>query len=71
MCFSIPLKVISTTKSFATLDDGQKIRIKRGVVPHSGEYVRIIGNVIVDTLSHEEGQNVRRLIKELHTQQPE
>ncbi len=68
MCFSIPLKVISTTKTHAVLEDGQKVRIGRGVVAATGEYVRVLGSVIVDTLTHEEGQNVRRLIKELNTQ---
>lgn len=64
MCFSIPLKVSTVQGNIARLEDGREVNIK-GMSVNEGMYVRVIGNIVVDTLSTEDGERVQELIKDL------
>lgn len=64
MCFSIPLKVSTVQGNIARLEDGREVNIK-GMSVNEGMYVRVIGNIVVDTLSKEDGERVQELIKDL------
>ncbi|MCX8008383.1 MAG: HypC/HybG/HupF family hydrogenase formation chaperone [Patescibacteria group bacterium] len=64
MCFSIPLKVVKIQKTHAILENGIKIRIDTQNI-QQGDYVRIVGNMIVDKLSKKDGEAIRKLIADL------
>jgi hydrogenase maturation factor len=65
MCFSIPIKVLKVKGANAVLENGKKILIKNTRIK-AGQYVRISGNSIVDTLSKKEGDSIRHLIANVY-----
>lgn len=66
MCFSIPLQVKEITDNHAILENGSHVIIEDTTLK-VGDFVRIAGNVIVDTLTTDEGNSIRQLIAELNT----
>lgn len=66
MCFSIPYKVLKIKNGKATVEGGREIKIGKELQVKKGDYLRIIGNIAVDTLSVEEGLKLRQLIKKLN-----
>jgi hydrogenase maturation factor len=67
MCFSVPYKVLKIDKNTAFLEGGKTIKIGKELSVKPGEYLRIIGDVAVGSLSKSEGLKVRKLIKSLNT----
>lgn len=66
MCFAIPYRIKKRKGNKATLEDGQIIDVNNNMSLQKGDYVRLAGNVIVDTLSKQEGTKIRHLIKSLY-----
>lgn len=66
MCFSVPLKVLGVKKRHAELEGGLKMALDQDMTVKKGQYVRVLGNVAVDTLTVQEGQRIRHLIKSLN-----
>ncbi len=64
MCFSIPLKVSTVRGNIARLENGREVNIK-GISVNEGMYVRVVGTIVVDTLSAEDGERIQQLIKDL------
>lgn len=66
MCFAVPLKVLDVNKRRAKLEGGLKVAFDKDMIVKKGQYVRVLGDVAVDALTVQEGQQVRRLIKSLN-----
>lgn len=66
MCFSIPYKVLSVEDGSVIIEGNKTIKIDRDIKIKKGEYVKIIGNMAVDSLSKKEGLKIRKLIKRLN-----
>lgn len=66
MCFAIPYRIQKRNGDKATLEDGRIIDVHHNTSLEIGSYVRLAGDVIVDTLSKQEGIKIRHLIKSLH-----
>ncbi|HLD27060.1 MAG TPA: hypothetical protein VJB63_03835 [Patescibacteria group bacterium] len=66
MCFAIPYKIKKKEKNTATLEDGRIIQLNRKMELEKGDYIRLIGDVIVDTISKQEGMKIRRFISSLY-----
>lgn len=66
MCFSIPIKINKISGKFATAEGGKKIRLENGLKIRSGDYIRISGNLMVDTIQKNQALKIRRLIKRLN-----
>ncbi len=49
MCFAIPYRIKKRKGNKATLEDGQIIDVNNNMSLQKGDYVRLAGNVIVDT----------------------
>lgn len=64
MCFSIPLKVSTIQGNIARLEDGREVSIQ-GITVNEGMYVRVVGNMVVDTLSTKDGERIQKLILDL------
>ena len=67
MCFSIPYKVLKSTKDQAILEGGKVIKLGNELNVRKDEYLQILGNVAVGKLSKAEGLKIRKLIKKLNT----
>jgi len=66
MCFSIPLKITKITKRYAILENGSKVYLEKSFTTIKvGTYVRVQDSVIVDSLTKQDGEGIRKLIKEL------
>lgn len=66
MCFSIPYKVLRTTKDKAILEGGKSVKIGKELRVKNGDYLQIIGDVAVGRLSKARGLKIRQLIKKLN-----
>ena len=66
MCFSIPLKIIKVDKNTAITEGGLNVFIDEEFVVNTGDYVRVLGNIVVDKLSKNEGLKIRKLLKNLN-----
>lgn len=67
MCFSIPYKVLKSTKDQAILEGGKVIKLGNELNVKKDEYLQILGNVAVGKLSKTQGLKIRKLIKKLNT----
>ena len=67
MCFSVPLKVLTTRGQTAVVEGGLNIRLGRELRVKPGDYVRVVGRVAVDKLTRNQGARVRQLISSLNT----
>jgi hydrogenase maturation factor len=67
MCFSIPAKVIDVKKSSILIEGNKEIRIEKDLKIKKGDYVQIIGSIVVDKLSNAQGLKIRKLLKSLNT----
>lgn len=68
MCFAIPYKILKVNKKSVLIEGDKKITIGEASNLKAGDYVRIAGNVAVDSLKQEEGLNIRKLIKSVYVQ---
>jgi hydrogenase maturation factor len=66
MCFSIPYKVVKVGKDNVIIEGGKVIRIDHEIDIKKGSYVQVVGDVVVDALTRENGLRVRKLIKRLN-----
>jgi hydrogenase maturation factor len=66
MCFAIPYKVLKIRQGSALIEGGKIVRLGREIKVKKDEYLRIIGNMAVGSLSKKEGVKIRRLIKSLN-----
>lgn len=67
MCFTVPYKVIEITNTDAILEGGKHIRLDKHLPIKKGDYIRVSGDVIVDTMSKADGEKVVNLIQSLST----
>lgn len=63
MCFAVPWKVVTIENGWATLENGNKARLDPELDVIIGSYVRIRGNIVVDYLTKEEGEEIQKVIK--------
>ena len=66
MCFSVPIRIISISNGWLKLETGDKIKNTLGKKVRSGDYARISGNIVIDTLTKKEGDAIRTLILNLN-----
>lgn len=66
MCLSIPYQVVHVNKNFVTIETGAKIKITKEMKVKKGAFVRIVGNIVVDSLTKSQGLKIRTLIKTLN-----
>lgn len=66
MCFSIPKKVLKVKKNTAVVEGGKRVQLGTDTHVVKGQYLRIVGNIAVGTLSQKEGLKVRQLIQSLN-----
>ncbi len=67
MCFAVPIKVIQVADGKALLEDGRLVILGPDIIVNAGEYVRTVGDIIVDTMSAEDGNRIRQTLEELST----
>ncbi len=63
MCFAVPWKVVIIDNGWATLENGDKARLDPELKVSIGSYVRVRGNIVVDYLTKEEGEEIQKVIK--------
>ena len=66
MCFAVPYKVLQVQKNTALIENGQKITLGTDIKVKKGDYLQILGNVAVGSISKTAGLKVRKLIKNLN-----
>lgn len=66
MCFAIPLKIVKIKNNEALLEGGKTIVIGKDLKVRKGDYLRISGNLAIDSLTQKEGLKIRQLIKRLN-----
>lgn len=66
MCFSIPKKVLKVKKNTAVVEGGKRVQLGTDTHVRTGQYLRVVGNIAVGTLSQREGLKVRQLIQSLN-----
>lgn len=66
MCFTVPLKIVKIKKNEALLEGGKTIVIGKDLKVRKGDYLRILGNLAIDSLTQKEGLKIRQLIKRLN-----
>lgn len=67
MCFSIPRKVLEVRGETALIDTNEVVTLGAEIRVKQGDYVQVIGNIVVAKLSAAQGLKIRKLIKELNT----
>ncbi len=67
MCFSIPRKVLEVKNGTALIDTNEVVTLGAEITVKQGDYVQIIGNIVVAKLSATQGLKIRKLIKDLNT----
>lgn len=68
MCFAIPYKILKVNKKSVLIEGGKKITTGEASNLKAGDYVRVAGNVVVDSIKKEEGLHIRKLIKSVYVQ---
>lgn len=58
---------MSISGKHAILENGQTVQLEENMHNNIGDYVRMQGVAIVDTLSKQDGDSIRKLIAELNT----
>ncbi|MFC1626833.1 hypothetical protein ACFL1P_01365 [Patescibacteria group bacterium] len=67
MCFAIPYKVEKIINGKVLIEGGKEVTLGKELTVQIGGYVRVVGNIAVDTLTKKEGLKIRQLIKSLNT----
>ena len=67
MCFAIPYKVLQVQKNTALIENGQRIVLGNEIKVKKGDYLQILGNIAVGSISKTAGVRIRKLIKNLNT----
>ena len=63
MCFAIPLKVKSTTKTQAVMEDGRHVNLSLIGACHSDDWLLVRSNLAVEKLSPFEARLIRQSLK--------
>jgi hydrogenase maturation factor len=66
MCFSIPVKIIEVKDDVVVVENGKIIRIDKKMDVKKGNYIQVVGDMAVNTLSENEGLKIRKMIKKLN-----
>lgn len=65
MCFALPLRVVSTSKKQATMEDGRKVNLSMVGSAKKGDWLLVQSNLAVDKLTKTEAAAMRSAIKEV------
>lgn len=66
MCFSIPYKIIWVDKNSALIEGGKIVKLGKDLKAKKGDYLQIIGEVAIGSLTRFQGLKIRKLIKTLN-----
>lgn len=67
MCFTIPLKVLKVNHGKAIVENGKNILLSKDMIVKKGDYLQVVGNTAVSTLTSKQGIKVRQLIKNIYS----
>ena len=66
MCFTLPYKILSIKNNHAVIEGNKEVLIDKDMPVKKGDYLRLVGDVAVDYLLHQDGVKIRRLIKSIY-----
>jgi hydrogenase maturation factor len=64
MCFAVPFLVMDVVKKRAVLENGDTVYLGE-CKAKKGDYVRVLGSIVVDVLSSKEGKQIQQTIQKL------
>lgn len=65
MCFAVPYKIRAVSGNTAILEDGRSVVLGPDITARKGDYVRLAGPVVVDSLSKKDGDAIMRTIEDI------